>query len=535
MPDDVKIRVTAPGAQKADRDIRKVAKAEEDLGRKGKKAGKDVKKGTAEAGEGFDELGRSMGVNVGAFKSWKLAAVGAFVAVLATAKSVINRIQEVNRELAGFYQRYVDITQQPGTIQLAQIRGETEKKTALWMLAKQRQFGIPATSAREAAFTIESGLEAQAVGGVAARSEITDIALKTARATGATGRTVGDLAIAAFEAGQAKRPAEFRQFFAKAASYAAGSKVSLEELGGIAARLLPMAVSVGIDPDYFMAQAAAMSFRIPSPSRLATALEQLIRAAGTKGPALEAEAARTGRKVAEMSGREVMEMQSRLLAAAAKRGPQAIAAMAEQLGLAAEIGTVYVRAFDPKVQARMAGMRARAGAATYQEVIAGRFAGIMARPEARYQRARYGKQEQEMLRAVSGEAFEAEWMAHEEMIAAQMAAGEGGYEAWEAIGGLEGRKRALFARYTLALLRQIAATEEYAPEMRGAAGRQAEAIGEAGFGVGWQMFGLGRGRYVEAHRLIQESGIRFFEGGTHYHTGDKQNPAGRPRTPVGAY
>ncbi len=404
MADELKIRVGVDGAQRAQSDLKGVSRAEQDVGATAKKAGKDaagakreaaaagkqVKRSAEDGREAIDKLGGSIGLNVRALTNWRLGIAAALMAIIELFRRSMKEMTDFRKSLRDTYREFVDLSQQPGTVQLAQLRGASEADTALWAVRQAKEYGIAPEAAREAAFAIESGIAPEAVGGRAALGQIERAAFTTMRAYGASGGTLASLAIAGLEARQARTPQEFRAFFAKVGAYAGKSKVSMEELAQISSELLPAAISAGIDPDYFLAMAAAMSFRMPA-ARVRTSIERLIRAAGTPSEPLEQYATAMGKQASEMSAQDIWAFQSQFISQASQRGPQAAMQAAEALGLTAEIQQVFTSAFDPRVLQRMKGIMG-AGRAAKWSGVQGRFAGVTGTPEALEKAARTEKE-----------------------------------------------------------------------------------------------------------------------------------------------
>jgi len=517
MPDDeLKIRVTGPGARRTEGDLRKVAEGEKAVGRAGKQAGKDVKDGADKGKEGLEDLGSAAGVNVRAFMNWKIGAGLAIAAVIGMIKRAEERLREFSERMAQTYRQYVDLTRQAQTVNLAGIRGETPTATVAWMRRKAAQYGIAPEAARGAAFEIESALP-KALWQPTEEAGFQAMAVK-----GATGATMAGLAIAGYGAGVARTPQAMRAFFARASQAADTSRVSIEQLGQLASRYLPAAVKAGIDPDYFLAQVGAMSMREPRPDRLGTAIEQMIRAAGQTSPPLEAFAAESGRTAAQLSAAETMEFQGRYLAGAMKGGgPQAAAAAAEALGIAPEIGSVYARLFGPGEQERMRATMPAIGAATWAGGIDKAFRGLATTPE-------FGEFTARTAAETAG--FEAARTQSGLAIAYQVAAARyqrryrGGLDLPVGISPKQMTERLTTVVIAEALDAMIAAggmPEDVA--------RQAELIEFRLGDRGGELIAPTRRRYTAAAQFI------INHGGTQYITADKRDPAGKPRTPAGRH
>jgi len=535
---DINIKIKAPGAKQAAADIKGTAGAERQLGADAKKAGKGIGK----ANEAVDGLTRGLGVNKSVFTNWKVGLAAGIAAVAAGLKESYDYVRRIHKEMRDAYREFVDLSRQAGTSQLAQIRGESEAATVKWMYKTGRKYSIAPEEARTAAFEMESGLGPDQVGGRKAFGQIQDTMFTSMRAFGTSGRTGAGLAIAAYESGQAKTPEEFKRFYAKAGLAAGKSRLSLESLGGILSTLLPLAVKAGIPADYFMAQAAAMSFRIGEPSRLRTALERMIRAAGTKGDALEQYAEKAGRKVADLSAVEVMEFQSRQIAGAMTRGgPQAGMAMAESLGLSPELAQVYGAAFDPEVQARMKGLRGQIGGAAWGGV-SDRYAGVRQTPEAAAYSARLAKQ-QARQEASRKQALMA--------IVEDLSVGEvarmrgldqdipGVLEDMPAIpfgpsGGQEQAKRMYMLKELERVLRAIEINQSLSAETRAEAARRREEIFEnrgivsGDIPAGYQMYGNAESTVRGAFGFAQGQGVTVnsYNGGVQF-IGQHADPAGQ--------
>jgi len=551
MPDEVKIPVRTPGAAQAKRELSGVAAAEQKVGQAGRRAGQEAKKGsdqatkgTRESKEAVDELGRSVGLNVRAFASWKLAGVAAVAAIAAGAKKLFDNMKAIHAEIRATYEEFVDLEQQAETIQLAQIREEPEAVTTKRLIEQSKKFDLRPEVIREASFELESGIAPKAVGGRGALKEIEEAAFMTARAGGATGGAVAGLAIAGFEAGLARTPEEFRQLFAKATAYAGKSRVSLQDLSVILTRLLPLAVDYGIDPDYFMAMAAAMSFRIRDPSRLATNLERLIRAAGVKGPAVEEYAARMGQDLSRMGAVDIWKLHSGLITAAARRGgPQAATAMAEELGLSGEMAMTYGAAFNPDVQKRLGGMMAIGARAGWQPTIAARFEQLTKTPGARFRGARTDLRLQKYRRAESLAGLLTGEKEAEATVAAWTAEGRPEATRAEAVGLSGVQSRRFQIDKLMYELENIAHIGGYPPEIKARAAAALDALkGNLG-GPLHKMTGIGMRSEMQAGAAVAQEAhewqaerisgagratviINHNEGQTHYNKPYK-DPAGR--------
>jgi len=454
--------------------------------------------------------------------------LAAAAAIGAAMRRVVANMQEASDRIRQDYQSFVSLTQQNDTRALAQIRGASEAKTASWMMKQSATFGIAPEEARGAAFEIESGFQPEQVGGAAALASMETMAFKTMRATGAGGKTVAGLQIAAYESGLAKKPAQFASFLAKSTAYAGASRMTLQDFGGIMSRLLPMAVKVGIDPDEFQSMAAAMSFRISDPGRLATSLEQLIRAAGAESDPLKQFAAGQGRDVADLGASEIMEFQSQYISTAMQAGgPQGARSAAESLGIAPELAQTYGVAFDPAVRARMGTLQAGAAGATFKDVIGGRFNQSIDTPEGRTSRAAYEKKYQEQRRAVGEQDYQA--------ALAEAAAGQKGAEANREGNWAVGVQEAVFSPEQLArnALRQSQEMQlemlirmSTDPDTRSRAqemlsGINARPYTQTMLGVGGRDAAVGAAAFLADQKPV-------FNGGTHYHNNDKSDPAGKP-------
>jgi hypothetical protein len=280
-----------------------------------------------------------------------------------------------------------------------------------------------------------------------------------------------------------------------------------------------------------MAMASAMSFRQPEPSVLATNLQQMIRAAGRPSAALQAYAG--GR---QLGATEIMQFQSGYISKAMEAGgPQGAMAAAEELGVAPEVATVYAGVFDPAVQARMRGLQAAGGAATWAG-LAGRYGAVRGRPEARYQAATYGARLERMRRAVGEEQYHAAYEAQRERVQEYFRTGGRWARVREAIQGEDAVTRQMLLEGTRARLEAIAAGG-------GEMGRQAlrhHALLGATPGA-WLGPGGGiRGDLAEAIdwlQTVQPGGNVIVEGdvhygGTSYINKDRRDPAGRPHPPA---
>ena len=550
MTDDVKIPISTPGATEAARELKNVAAASREVGQSVKEAGQGTSQATRQMS---DDAGKAAGrIREGAsgWNEWKTAGLAAAAAVGAAVRRVIANMQEMSERVRQDYQSFVGLTQQNDTRALAQIRSQSEARTAAWITRQSATYGIAPEEVRSAAFEIESGFQPEQVGGAAALASMEAMAFKTMRGTGAGGKTVAGLQIAAYEAGLARTPEQFGAFLAKSTAYAGASRMTLQDFGGIMSRLLPMAVNVGLDPDEFQSMAAAMSFRISDPGRLATSLEQLIRAAGAKSPALQQFAAGQGRDAASMGASEVMAFQSEYISTAMQAGgPQGAKSAAEALGIAPELAQVYGVAFDPTVRARMGTLRARASEATFRDVIEGRFQGSITSAEGRTSRAGYEAKYHEQRRAIGEEAYQAMLAEAAAAVKAEGAQADRSLSArvGEAVLSPEQLARGELQNNLEDQLRGLARASP-SPEVRRQAQGLLDSITGGGLGLravsgagidalpGMQtLIGVGqRDAMVEAARFLaeQRSDGPVYNGGTHYHNENKNDPAGKPREPA---
>jgi len=522
MSDDVKIPVSTPGAKEAGAELKNLAGGLREVGQASKVASQDASHATKSIGDDAHKAAAKVKEGAKSWDEWRTGGLAAAAAIGAAIRRVIANMAEASERIRQDYQSFVGLTQQNDTRALAQIRGASEAKTASWMMKQSAAYGIAPEEARTAAFQIESGFQPEQVGGKAALASMEQMAFQTMRATGAGGQTVAGLQIAAYESGLAKTPAQFGAFLAKSTAYAGASRMTLQDFGGIMSRLLPMAVNVGIDPDEFQSMAAAMSFRISDPGRLATSLEQLIRAAGA-GPA-------------GMAASEVMAFQSQKISAAMQAGgPQGAKAAAEALGIAPELAQVYGVAFDPTVRARMGTLRAGAAGATFKDVIAGRFYQSLDTPEGRTSRAAFEKKFQESRRAVGEEDYQS--------ALAEAAAGQRESEANREGGMMAGAREAVFTPDQLArralhqsqeaqLEMLIGVSADPAVRSRAQAllsGISARPLMQGITGVGQRDAEIDAAAFLAEQRGGGGGPTFNFSGGTHYHTGSKSDPAGKPR------
>jgi len=521
MAKDIDIKVKASGAKKTAADIRDTARAEHDLG----KGAKGASKGIRQASEAMDELTRGLGVNKSIFTNWQVGLAAGLATLVAALKESHEYLSRIHAEMRSAFREFSDLTRQPGTVQLAQIRGATEAATVDWMYRTGEKYAISPQEARTAAFEIESGLDPTKVGGKAAFGRIEDAAFRVMRGFGASGRTAAGLGIAAYESGLAMTPEEFRRFYAQAGIAAGKSRLSLESLGGILTETLPMAVKAGIPADYFMAQASAMSFRIGDPSRLRTALRQMIAAAGIKGPSLEQYAAAAGRQLADMSAVDIMELQSRQISGAlASGGPQAANLMAESLGLPRELAQVYGAAFDPAVQARMRGLRGMIGGAAWSDV-AGRYAGVRGTQSAREYATRIGEQRsRQMMGRSQGLMTVAENLARTR-VNTMLATGQDIPGVLEDLPGGQGRATRMYMLHSLQrILGGMAADESLGADVRAeAAGMHEDIFEDRGLisgdiPGGYQILGNAEREVMGAFRFAQTHGITInrYNGGVQF-------------------
>lgn len=325
-------------AKKAAKDATKEV---DKFGKTGEKAGKKVTTEAQKTKDAFGQLGSQLGLNIGAFVSWQLGAVAAVGLVVTAIKKVIDNLKEVDRRLSETYARYAELAEQPGTRALAKLRGQTPEQVALDLERQAARFKLPVPTVRETAYGIESALP-----GVAGTRDIVEDALRLGRVTGAGPQALSGLVSAAQEAGIAKTRGQYRQFLAKAAALADKSKFNLGQFGEVLTKTLPLAVSAGLDPDWFASLAVAMSFRYTEPTRLATDLERLIRGAGRKGKQEIPAGVLAG------GAAEIIKWQAGQIGKAFRVGPQEGMAAAEALGLPSEMATVYGGKLGPDIFAK---------------------------------------------------------------------------------------------------------------------------------------------------------------------------------------
>jgi len=532
MADDVKIPVSTPGAKESAAQLKAVSAGLHEVGESAKAAGQGTTQATRKMSDDAKKTAGDIRESAAGWEVWKVAGLAAAAAIGAAMRRVIANMQEASERIRQDYQSFVGLTQQNDTRALAQIRGQSESKTASWLMKQSATYGIAPEEVRAAAFQIESGFTPEQVGGAAALGQMEEMAFKTMRGTGAGGQTVAGLQIAAYEAGLAKTPAQFGAFLAKSTVYAGSSRMTLQDFGGIMSRLLPMAVNVGMDPDEFQAMASAMSFRISDPGRLATSLEQLIRASGAKSPALSKFASSQGRDAGTMTASEVMAFQSQYISTAMQAGgPQGAKVAAEALGIAPELAQVYGVAFDPTVRERMGSLRSRAAGATFLDVIEGRFNQSIGSPEGRASRAAYEKKYQEQRRAVGEQEFQADAAEEAATLRQLQAEGEGNTSRRFLEGALSDAMNARLSLHgtmewrlsRLARSGKSAAVRAQASELLGRVESTIPAIFQTFLGVGQE------DTMVEASRfLAEQQGGATYNGGTHYHNNDRSDPAGKP-------
>jgi len=536
MPDDVKIPISTPGAKEAGKAIKGVASSLREVGHSAKETGKVTSQATGRMGDDAQKAGQKVKQSAASWDTWKVAGLAAAAAIGAAMRRVIANMQEHADLIRRDYQSFVDLTQQPGTRALSQIRGQSEAKTAAWLTKQSATFGIAPKEVRSAAFEIESGFKPEQVGGAAALTAMEQMAFKTMRATGAGGKTVAGLEIAGYEAGLAKTPAQFGAFLAKSTAYAGSSRMTLQDFGGIMARLLPMAVNVGLDPDEFQSMAAAMSFRISDPGRLATSLEQLIRAAGVKSKPLTQFAAGQGREPGAMGASEVMAFQSQYISKAMRAGgPQGSAAAAEELGIPAELAQVYGVAFDPAVRERMVGLRQGASGATFAGVIGQRYQASIETPEGRTSRAAYQQKYQQQRRGLREKTYQAD-----------LAEAKAGRMAMEADQGGNWADRAAEAVFSQDQLARQSLQQTYESQLETIikynVDPQVTARAQSLLGSihkrTYSQITLGVGQKTEMTNVadflseMRAGAPTVYQGGTHYHSDGRNDPAGKPRTPA---
>jgi len=541
MPDDVKIPISTPGAKEAGKAIKGVASSLREVGHSAKETGKVTSQATGRMGDDAQKAGQKVKASAGGWDVWKVAGLAAAAAISAALRRVVSNMQESMQRIGQDYQQFVNLTQQNETRALAQIRGQSEAKTAAWLTKQSATYGIAPGQVRSAAFEIESGFKPEQVGGAAAITSMESMAFKTMRATGAGGKTVAGLQIAAYEAGLAKTPGQFGAFLAKSTAYAGSSRMTLQDFGGIMARLLPMAVNVGLDPDEFQSMAAAMSFRISDPGRLATSLEQLIRAAGAKSKPLTQFAAGQGREPGAMGASEVMAFQSQYISKAMKAGgPQGSAAAAEELGIPAELAQVYGVAFDPAVRERMVGLRQGAGGATFAGVIGQRYQASIGTPEGRTSRAGYRQKYEEQRRALGEQQYQAALAEEGVYVRKQQTemSGDWGEQFLEAVTTDKQNVRLSLQEATeLKLLRlsksgATPAVRDKAKRLMGEVQSTLSGMAEVFLGVGQHETMVEAAQFLADQKGGSPAAPQINIGGTHYHSDGRNDPAGKPRTPA---
>jgi len=524
MTDDVKIPISTPGAKQSQTELDGVASSL-------RKVGEEGKKGAAEAGKATDSLSKStqnLTSQVGAL----LGGYAGFQGVVKMMRALADEMERITRD----YQVFVNLTQRSDVRSLAQIRGKGEAETAAWTTEQAARYGVSGAEITNAAFEIESGFRPEQVGGAANLARMEEAAFKTMRISGVGGKTVAGLQIAAYESGLAKSPEQFESFLAKSVSYAGGSRINLQDFGTIMARLLPMAVSAGIDPDEFQSMAAAMSFRISNPGRLATSLEQLIRAAGAKSAPLEKLAAG-----GQLSASQIMAFQSEYLSGAMRRGgPQAATAAASELNISPELAQVYGVAFDPTVRARMGELRGQASGATFAGTVGGRFAAETQTPEGRASLAEYELEYQKQERARK-----------DAVVLADLAEAKARSQASQADetnplnqvlnavvpDGVIAR-RDQYAKYREELDWIIDTSDDPATVARAKSLKDSIYIGglndmQVLFGVGQQQQIRDVATFLNEFRGprgdVSPNNRAIYHGGTHYHSDNRNDPAGKPQ------
>ena len=563
------IKVGVQGAQQAEQDLQRLAGAERAVGDGAASAGKE----SEQAGQRGQSAFARMGGQVDGLVTQVNRLLGAFVGFKLVMETFQNIRQELERidELA---RRAAGRAGEADTRALANVRGTSQSAALLSTMEQARRADVAPETARQAAFIIESGLAPADVGGPAGIAAIEQAALQTAAVSGASGATVGGLAITAREALGAGTPEQFQAFYAKALTYAKQSRVSLEDLGGILNETLPLAVKAGIDPDAFMARAAAMSYRIKDPGMVRTALRQMIAATTRPSKDLSKLAAEAGMDLSKASASDIMEFQATSLERASAAGPQATGKMSERLGLTPEIGQVYLQTADRAANVRMAGLAERGRQATWSGTVGEEFGRLMLDPLSRLRRAQLDRQIQETRRGIAQAGLVAEAEEAQARFEAGLVAGDTltGMDAMIP-GGRGSRVRQDVAASVRNGLLDVAENPALPPELRQ---RAREALGELG-GVGdlfQDIVGVGdRGDLLAGQAIIQEaqqlvggpavgpahprSGAQggpaagtpeatdrvgaappagpVFHGGTHYHVSDREDPAGKPRPAVGEF
>jgi len=537
--DGIDIRVTTPGADESQRKLQGVANAQQQVGRKGRRAGQDLTKANRASKASIDELGQALGVNTRLFKDWRMAGVAAVTAIAAGVAKLFQQISAYNAELSRAVEKAANQTGQAGVRSLANIRGSTQTEALLSTYQQAVDLDISRATAEQMSFAIESGLSPSDVGGAAGIREIEKAAGMTAAISGASGSTVGGLALTAREALGASRPAEFKSFFAKALTYAKSSRVSLEELGGVLNETLPLAVKAGIDPDRFMAMAASMSFRIKEPTMVRTALRQMIAATTRPSDALGKMATEAGRNLSAMSASDIMALQGSMLAQAAVHGPQAIGRAVEAMGLPVEIGQVYMQTTDRAAAVRQGSLMRAGRSATFAGAIGSEHQALMNDALSKYRRAQTAREMNKLKTGLTVK--ESEAAIKEAQAFLEGAVSTSGEAVRSKILGTSGGKaRSIAVQTTRDQLEMIAAGGNYPDDLRKRAQEAANALGGAGQ-VFYESTGLGERQDLEqgativreaeiyTHELIRSrrSGDTY-NGGTHFHNNDKHDPAGEP-------
>jgi len=254
MPDDLKIRVSAPGADEAERDLLGVASAEERVGRAGKRAGEGLRE-TARAGGRlrgiFTSILGALGVGAGIE-----GVIGRIRDMVQDWERSMDRIARASRE-AGENMVAFAMMQEPGT-------GGERARAAARLGA---EFGVGPGEAWRTVQAMHSQLGGFEQGMAGAR------AAWQLRRAGVPGESAA--AAVSVGAGLGMTPRE-----AAAAVYAAGEASSLSpaEMAQAATMGLPGYRGIGGGPTFGYGVMAALSRVIKEPGQLGTYASQAARA-----------------------------------------------------------------------------------------------------------------------------------------------------------------------------------------------------------------------------------------------------------------
>ncbi len=487
--------------------IQKIAGGFRQMETAGGSAASKTKKGFNNTSGAVNELASRLGISTRMFSSWQATGVGAAAAVGTAVYKLIKRIQEVNKEVDEMSRNAAEQTGGEGVRALADIRGTSQEAALMSTYQEAAKYDVSRETAEKAAFTIESGLKPSDVGGKENLEKIRGMALETASLTGAAGDTVGGLVMTAREAQGAQAPEDFANFMAKTREYAKQSMVTLEDFGGILNETLPEAVKRGIDPDEFMGQAAAMSFRIKDSRKVKTALRQMMRATQKGGKEMRNVARSSGQDVSQMNATQIMALQADMLNAAAEAGPQAIGEMIDKLKLPEEIASTYLSTMDQASKVRRAELMKAGRRASGNEI----HRDWVAKGGA-LRSIRVAKIQEEGAKTLEG-ITEADYVASEDKAKAFVQGNmtsSGEARRARLIGITEGKARSVAIQQARVELEQIIGNEFYGEDMRSRAKKALEGISGSGMQSIHEITGMGlRPEMKEASSVIAQASKMF--------------------------